>query len=323
MFLRFCCALNFFAESQKSAVCIDVTQFSGFMQLVQFGLARCGMWWCVNDALRQTTVGVFEAILVLYRQIRRAYGIARQKFPSYVGEGAGRFHHQTPHSSPSLMSLLLPAQFFHFMQPPSPDTQPQEVAPNIWRVLDPGHGRYYYYNRTTGETSWYPPPGVPDAAPPPADPSAPVEGSSAAARGPTEPADPGASGTHAGADDGGTRRELNSSGGGHSERTGEEARERRRGHENRSHGGKWKETSHRPGLEQPVVAPHKGAAAPVGDDTRPHVGVARCIDGMRAGLRLGGMSSPSSLQWHKVPRERKGAQGGKDRPGMEREGIRW
>lgn len=50
------------------------------------------------------------------------------------------------------------------------DNQPKEVAPNVWRVLDPNHGRFYYYNRATGETSWTAPPGVteaPPAAPPP------------------------------------------------------------------------------------------------------------------------------------------------------------
>lgn len=42
------------------------------------------------------------------------------------------------------------------------EMQPKEVAPNVWRVLDPNHGRFYYYNRTTGETSWTPPSGVND-----------------------------------------------------------------------------------------------------------------------------------------------------------------
>jgi len=36
----------------------------------------------------------------------------------------------------------------------------------VWRVLDPTHGRFYYYNRATGETSWSPPPGVSDSPAP-------------------------------------------------------------------------------------------------------------------------------------------------------------
>ena len=53
----------------------------------------------------------------------------------------------------------------------SGDTQPKEIAPNVWRVLDPTHGRFYYYNRSTGETSWTPPPGVVDPPAPQAPPA--------------------------------------------------------------------------------------------------------------------------------------------------------
>ena len=35
-------------------------------------------------------------------------------------------------------------------------TSPQEVAPRIWKVYDSTHGRFYYYNHITGETSWSP-----------------------------------------------------------------------------------------------------------------------------------------------------------------------
>ena len=42
------------------------------------------------------------------------------------------------------------------------DMRPTEIAPNVWRVLDPTHQRWYYYDRATGETSWRPPPGVND-----------------------------------------------------------------------------------------------------------------------------------------------------------------
>ena len=35
-------------------------------------------------------------------------------------------------------------------------TSPQEVAKKIWKVYDPTHGRFYYYNRKIGQTSWTP-----------------------------------------------------------------------------------------------------------------------------------------------------------------------
>ena len=35
-------------------------------------------------------------------------------------------------------------------------TSPQEVARKIWKVYDPTHGRFYYYNQKMGQSSWSP-----------------------------------------------------------------------------------------------------------------------------------------------------------------------
>ena len=74
---------------------------------------------------------------------------------------------------PSLQSSSTEESLTPTPSPPTtprslPSEQPKEVAPMVWRVLDPASGRIYYYNRATGETSWTPPPGVtePPAASP-------------------------------------------------------------------------------------------------------------------------------------------------------------